>query len=128
MALNEYVAFPHVRQVFRIERLVRTLDGKKKRREVAYGVTSLSADRADPATILKLNRGHWAIENRLHWVRDVTFDEDRCRVRKGAAAQIMASLRNLVISLLRLAGASNIARGLRHLASHIPKALRLIGL
>jgi predicted transposase YbfD/YdcC len=108
--------------------VVHTLDGKKLRREVAYGVTSLSADRADPATILKLNRGHWGIENKVHWVRDVTFDEDRCRVRKRAAAQILASLRNLVISLLRLAGASNIARGLRHLASHIPKALRLIGL
>ncbi len=114
--------------MFRVERWVRTLDGTRQRHEVAYGVTSLAAQRADPATLLRLNRGHWGIENRLHWVRDVTFDEDRCRARKGAAAQILASLRNLVISLLRLAGAVNIARALRHLASHILKALRLIGL
>lgn len=81
-----------------------------------------------PAQLLQLNRGHWGIENGVHWVRDVTFDEDRCRVRKGAAAQAMASLRNLAIALLRLAGAANIARGLRHLTRHIEKALRLIGL
>lgn len=83
---------------------------------------------ATPAQLLQLNRGHWGIKNGLHWVRDMTFDEDRCRVRKGTAAQVMASLRNLVIALLRLAGASNIARELRHLARHVEKALRLIGL
>lgn len=88
----------------------------------------MPAHLATPAQLLQLNRGHWGIENGLHWVRDVTFDEDRCRVRKGTAAQVMASLRNLVIALLRLAGAANIARELRHLARHIEKALRLIGL
>ena len=88
----------------------------------------MPAHRGTPAHLLKLNRGHWGIENGLHWVRDVTFDEDRCRVRKGAGAQAMASLRNLVIAVLRLAGASNIARELRHLARHIEKVLRLIGL
>jgi hypothetical protein len=95
---------------------------------VAYGVTSLAPGQADPARLLALNRAHWAIENRLHWVRDVTFDEDRSQVRKGAGPHIMASLRNLVISLLRLAGAQNIARALRRCAWHAPTALRLIGL
>jgi hypothetical protein len=118
-----------VEQVFRIERVVRDLDGRNERREVTVGVTSLRANtlRGTARTLLKFNREHWGIENSLHWVRDVTLDEDRSRVRKGAAAQAMASLRNVVISLLRLAGATNIARALRHLAHHPTRALRLIG-
>jgi hypothetical protein len=78
--------------------------------------------------LLELSRGHWAIENRLHWVRDVTFDEDRCRIRKGAGAQVMASLRNLAISLLRMAGASYIAPALRACSRLGQNVLRLIGL
>ena len=73
-------------------------------------------------------RGHWGIENRLHWVRDVTFDEDRSQVRKGAGAQAMAVLRNLAIGLLRRAGATNIAAALRHCVHHSETALRLIGI
>lgn len=126
--LNGYLDFPYVGQVFQIERIVVDLKTHKEQREVAVGLTSLTAKRASPARVLKLNRGHWQIENGLHWVRDVTFDEDRCRVRKGAAAQVLASLRNLVISLLRLAGAQNIARAVRHAGHHISEALRLIGL
>ena len=78
--------------------------------------------------LLSLNRGHWSIENGLHYVRDMSFDEDRCRIRKQAGAQVMASLRNLAISLLRLAGALNIAPALRFCARHQLRALRLIGL
>jgi hypothetical protein len=78
--------------------------------------------------LLELSRGHWAIENRLHWVRDVTFDEDRCRIRKGAGAQVMASLRNLAISLLRMAGARYIAPALRACSRLGQNVLRLIGL
>jgi predicted transposase YbfD/YdcC len=75
-----------------------------------------------------LVRGQWSIENRLHWVRDVTFDEDRSRVRKGAGAQAMAALRNLAIGLLRLAGAKNIAAGVRYCQLRVQEALRLLGL
>jgi hypothetical protein len=81
-----------------------------------------------PCRLLALNRGGWSIENRLHWVRDVTFDEDRSQVRKGARAQAMAALRNLAIGLLRRAGARNIAAALRHCGRYVEKALRLIGL
>lgn len=95
---------------------------------MAYGITSLPPAAADPARLLALNRAHWSIENRLHWVRDVTFDEDRCRVRKGAGAHVMASLRNVAISLLRLAGAANIAQALRRCSWHRSSALRLIGI
>jgi hypothetical protein len=98
------------------------------RSEIVYGVTSLTAECAGPRRILELNRNHWSIENRLHWVRDVTFDEDRCRIRRGKGAQVMASLRNLAISLLRMAGAASIASALRLCARSGSLVLRLIGL
>lgn len=100
----------------------------KQATETIYGVTSLTNDQANPARILNLTRGHWAIENRLHWIRDVTFDEDRSRVRKGNGAQMMASLRNIAISLLRLAGARLIAPALRACARLGQRVLRLIGI
>jgi hypothetical protein len=72
--------------------------------------------------------GQWTIDNRLHSVRDVTFDEDRSRIRKGAGAQVMASIRNLAVSLLRIAGVRYIAPALRRCARSDSPALRLIGL
>jgi len=125
--LTGYIEFPHARQVFCVERIVQHLDGSPFRHEIIVGVTSLPPDRASPERLLALNRGHWGIENKLHWVRDVTFDEDRSQVRKGAAAQAMASLRNLAISLLRLAGATNIAAAVRTCAARVRRAVRLIG-
>ena len=95
---------------------------------MAYGLTSLSPARANPARLLALTRGHWAIENKVHWVRDVTFDEDRSQVRKHAGPHGMASLRNAAVSLLRLAGVTNIAAGLRRCAWQPTLALRLIGI
>ncbi len=127
-ALAGYLDFPHAAQAFRLERHTTDLHGARPRTEVVYGLTSLPPAQADPARLLALTRGHWAIENRLHWVRDVTFDEDRSRVRKGAGAHVMASVRNLAISLLRLAGAQNIAAALRACAADAARALRLIGL
>jgi hypothetical protein len=113
-ALNTYLAFPHVGQVFCLRRTTTLLATGAARRETVYGVTSLSAAQASPARLLALVRAHWTIENRLHWVRDVTFDEDRSQIRRGAGPQVMATLRNLAISLLRLAGAPLIAPALRH--------------
>ena len=71
-------------------------------------------------------RGHWGIENRLHWVRDVTFDEDRCQIRTGAAPQVMVALRNTVIGLLRLTGANTNAAALRTHAWHAQRAIALV--
>ncbi len=96
--------------------------------QVAYAVTSLSAGVASPTRLLALWRGHWGIENRVHWVRDVTFDEDRCPVRTGTAPQVLAALRNLTISLLRLAGTANIAAAQRRHAAHFTEALALVGI
>lgn len=126
--LNDYLDFPYVRQVFQIERLTEERSTGKTRREVVCGLTSRPENRASPAQVLAFARGHWSIENRLHWIRDVTFDEDRCRVRTGHAAQMLACLRNLAISLLRLAGAHNIAAARRDLAACPALALRLFGL
>jgi predicted transposase YbfD/YdcC len=92
----------------------RKLTSKKWSTEVAYAVTSLTAGQATPAELASWLRGHWSIEVRLHWVRDVSFDEDRSQVRTGTGPRAMASLRNLVISMLRLDGATNIAQALRH--------------
>ena len=78
-----------------------------------YAITSLTAAQADPVLLARWLRGHWAIEA-LHWVRDVTFDEDRSQIRTSNGPQIMAALRNLVITALRLAGVTNIAAALRH--------------
>ena len=112
-ALNAYLDFPHVGQVFCLQREVTDLATGAARRETVYGVTSLLPAQAAPARLLALVRAHWTIENRLHWVRDVTFDEDRSQIRQGAGPQVMATLRNLAISLLRLAGAALIAPALR---------------
>jgi len=126
--LNGYVDFPYAAQVFAIRRDTTEMVPQKSRTETVYGISSLSPEHASPQRLLALSRNHWTIENRLHWVRDVTFDEDRSRVRKGAGAQVMASLRNLAISLLRIAGASYIAPALRRGARSDSLALRLIGL
>lgn len=127
--LNDYVDFPYVHQVFRIKRQVTDLTGKNPKEETVYGLTSLTKSQASPTDILAYNRGHWSIENELHWVRDVTFDEDRSRIRAKNGPHIMASLRNLSIGLLRRAGYRHqIAKGLRHCSWDVKKTLRLIGL
>ena len=96
--------------------------------EVVYGVTSLRPERATPGRLLALVRGQWQIENQSHWVRDVTFDEDRSQVRCGNIPQVMAAFRNTVIGLLRCAGYANIAAACRRLAAQPLQALALIGI
>ena len=131
--LNGYVgsagtvgeAWPHLQQVCRLERQ-RVVKGKKQV-EVSYAISSLPATDADARRLLTLSREHWGIENRLHWVRDVTFDEDRSQVRTGAAPQVLASLRNLVISLVRRAGHSNVAAALRRHNAHLSEAFDMMG-
>ena len=96
--------------------------------EDAYLISSLDLRRHDPQELLALNRGHWGIENQLHYVRDVTGGEDACRVRTGAAPQILAGVRNSVIALARQAGQSNIAAAFRHYGVKVAKALQIIGI
>ena len=126
--LNDYVDFPYVAQVFCLQREATDLTTGKFRSETVYGLTSLTSQKASARRLLSLNRRYWCIENGLHYVRDMSFDEDRCRIRKCAGAQVMASLRNLAIGLLRLAAATNVAAALRFCGYHQLRPLRLIGL
>jgi predicted transposase YbfD/YdcC len=117
-----WIEFEGAAQVAQLRRTV-TKKGKKTV-EVVYLITS---DRvAGPATLAAWVRGHWHIENRLHWVRDVTYQEDQSLVRTGNAPRVMASLRNLAISLLRLDGHANIAAANRHHARDPQRTLTLI--
>ena len=88
----------------------------------------MSKDRCSPAQVLAYNRGHWEIENRLHHVRDMAYDEDRSQVRRARRPHAMATLRNVAVSLLRLAGIENIAAAIRHFGRQAERPLRLIGL
>lgn len=119
-----WVEFHGAAQVAQIRRTVTRLG--KKTVEVVYLITSADHAAAPAARLAAWVQGHWGVENRLHWVRDVTFDEDRSQVRIGAAPQVMATLRNLAISLLRLAGWTNIAHALRHHAADNRRPLALL--
>jgi hypothetical protein len=94
--------WPGVTAICRIERIRELKD--RCSREVIYTITSLPADSLDPHKLLQLSRHHWAIENRLFHVRDVTFREDACRVRTGAAPQALAAIRDAVLNYLRQIG------------------------
>jgi predicted transposase YbfD/YdcC len=126
--LNTYLDFPYVRQILCIRREVTHLKTNKKTVEIVYGITSLPTEKATPEQLLQLNRGHWGIFNRLHYVRDVTFDEDRSQIRTKNVPVVMASLRNFVISLLRWFKKTNIAAILREMAARPHLSLRLLGL
>ena len=123
-----YRTWPGLAQVFRLERQVIIKKTGEVREEVVAGVTSLTPERADAARLLALVRGHWHIENQSHWVRDVTFDEDRSQVRCGSIPQVMAALRNTVIGLMRWAGHTNMAAACRRFAAQPRAALHLIGI
>ncbi|WP_093884536.1 ISAs1 family transposase [Syntrophus gentianae] len=101
--MNDYVNFPFCGQVACIERHTEILKTGKKRSETVYLITSLKPDKASPKQLLEINRGHWGIENKSHSVRDVTFNEDRSQIRTNTGPRMMAILRNLAISLLRMA-------------------------
>jgi predicted transposase YbfD/YdcC len=126
--LMGYSDWPGLAQVFRLERQVIVKKTGEVREEAVVGVTSLAPERADAARLLVLVRGHWHIENQSHWVRDVTFDEDRSQVRCGNIPQVMAALRNTVIGVMRWAGYTNIAATCRRFAAQPRAALHLIGI
>lgn len=100
--LNHHVAFPHAGQVFLIEREVIDKSSGQRSNEVALGITSCTPEQASPATVLRDNRGHWSIENSCHYVLDMTWDEDRCRIRTGHGPENTSRLRRFAISVLNL--------------------------
>ncbi|WP_371812664.1 ISAs1 family transposase [Saccharopolyspora sp. ASAGF58] len=120
------IGFPGAAQVLRLTRTRTNRKTGKRTRETVYAITSLTVTDAGPDQIATWLRGHWSIENGLHWVRDVTYDEDRSQIRTGHAPQVMASLRNTAISLLRLAGHTNIAAACRHHARDFNRPIELL--
>jgi predicted transposase YbfD/YdcC len=119
-----WIEFTGATQIAQLRR-TRTVDGKKTV-EVVYLITSADHTTAPPVVLAAWVQGHWEIEDRLHWVRDVTFDEDRSQTRTGHLPRVMASLRNLVIGLLRLEGWSNIAEATRHHSHYYHRPIEAI--
>jgi predicted transposase YbfD/YdcC len=123
--LTRYSRFPGIGQVACLLTTVEERRGTQ--RQVRFLLTSLAPEQADPDRLLTLVRGHWRIESR-HWTRDVTFGEDRSRLRTGDSPQIMAALRNVAITLIRRVGATRIAAQRRAFAARPAQALRALGL
>ena len=119
-----YVDWPGLGQCFKLVR-ERTVRGKTTS-ETVFGITSLKREQADAARLLKLVRQHWGIENRVFYVRDMSFGEDACRARTGAGPHVLSCLRNAAINLLNRAGMTNKAAALRRHAAHPDEALALI--
>ena len=123
--------WPQLAQVCRIHREVEYVSGAKAgtcRQEWSYALTSLPPEQADAARLEQLWRGHWQIENGLHYVRDVTLGEDLCQVRMDRAPANLAACRNVALNLLRRRGVTNIAAALRRHAMYPREALALMGL
>lgn len=124
--IAEGIGFPGAVQVLQLTRTATDDKTGKKHTEVVYAVTSLSVADAKPAQIAAWLRGHWAIENRLHWVRDVTYSEDHSQIRTEGGPQVMATLRNTGISILRLTGHTNIASANRYHARDHHRPVKLL--
>ncbi len=120
------IGFPHARQVIQITRDRVAVATGERSREVVYAICSVAFEHAHPRVIATWLREHWSIENAVHWVRDITFDEDRSTVRTGTAPQVMASLRNTALNLHRLAGSDNIAKACRVTAFSADRGLNLL--
>jgi len=127
-ALAGHSAWPGLAQALCVEREVTALATGEVRRERAYAVTSLPPAAAGAGDLLRLWRGHWAIENRLHWVRDVGFAEDRSGATAGNVPQMLAALHSTAAGLLRAHGRAAIASARRHLARAPLETLPLLGL
>jgi predicted transposase YbfD/YdcC len=123
-----HLRFPYAAQAALVERYVYHLDGTPRSQAALFYLTDLTYAQAGPAELAGAARRHWGIENRLHWVRDVTYGEDASRARTGHTPRTMAAWRNLAISTLRLAGETNIAIALRHNARHPEHVLKLLNI
>lgn len=123
--LTKHPDWAGLKQGFELVR-ERTEQGKKTV-ETVHGITSLSPERADAKRLLELTRGHWGIENRLHYKRDVTMGEDASRVRKGVAPQVMAALRNSIIHVLSDVVSPSLASAMRTMGNCLSQALSVLG-
>ena len=127
-AMQGYSDWPGLQRVMKMERKITIKRTGVMRQEEAYAITSLDERRASTQELMKLWREHWHIENKLHYVRDVTFKEDKSQVRKGKIPEVMAALRNAAITLMRVEGATNIAAACRRYAAQPGLAMTALGL
>lgn len=119
--------FPSARQMMMVIRERSTLDGKPiDDPDVAFAITSLSWQDAKPRDLSRMLRGHWSIENSLHYVRDVTYGEDASRVRTGSGPRVMASLRNIAIAIHRLDGQTNMRHATRSCCQNSRRGFALL--
>ena len=114
--LNEYLDFPYVGQVFMVERITYFVRSGKETKVIAYGLTSKTQDLASAKDVLKDNRGHWAIENRCHYIIDWNYDEDRSRIAKGYGPENITRLRRFAVGLLKSKGIKNVSQKMRQLS------------
>ncbi|WP_308159749.1 ISAs1 family transposase [Micromonospora sp. C81] len=129
LTISTGIDLPHAAQAIQVRRRRRRLDEPKRfTTETVYAITDLQVHQAKPDQLAAWIRGHWSIENKIHWVRDVTYDEDRSQIRTGTGPQVMAALRNAAIGALRLAGVTNIAAANRHHARDSSRTLALLGI
>lgn len=124
--LKTYLGWPYAEQVFRIERTVTRLSDGKRTHEVSFGITSLKPAEATAQRLLALVRGHWQIENKLHYRRDATLREDWCQVRRGRAPRVLAILNNVLLGLLLRRKVENVPAARRQYDADYPAALKLI--
>lgn len=124
--LNEHLTWPGLAQVYEYRSERKHTRTEKITHHVQYGITSLSPQQATAQRLLQLRRGHWTIENLSHRTRDVLLGEDASQVRCGNIPQVMAALRNTVLTLLRICGYTHIAQAFRFFAAHPIEALKII--
>jgi predicted transposase YbfD/YdcC len=117
--LNGYLSFPHIGQVFAIEREFVDKRTGKLSKETAYGITSRKKEEADAERILKINRGHWTIENSCHYILDWNYDEDRCRIRTGYGPENITRLRRFAISVIKSKDVYSVAQTIRRLSFNV---------
>jgi len=124
--LEDYTKWPHLAQAFVIEKKVWDLKGNLRSQEKRFGITSLPHSVAGPKRLLEIAHSEWAIENQLHWRRDVLLREDWSQLRRGIAPQVNATLNNLVLGLIALSGRTNVAKARREFEYDPSRALDLL--
>jgi hypothetical protein len=124
--LNDFLEWPFLQQVFKLERFVTILKTRRTRHEIVYGITSLSAEQASSSQLLQMLRSYWQIENRLHYPRDVTLHEDQTRFKKHSAAHNMAIINNLILALIAKSDFPFVPSARRFFAAHPEHALALL--
>ena len=124
--LKGYVDWPYAEQGFKLERQFQQFTTGQLTQAAVYGVTSLTAPKADAARLLAITRGHWGIESGLHYRRDVTLREDRSRVRTGQAPQLLAAINNVVLGLFARLGYTSAPQARRHFAANLDEAINLV--